>query len=87
VPTVELYGQARLLAGQKALDLDARSIRDALTQLASRYPQLIGTVLQSDGGLTSAYALNLNGIRFTGDLDEPLATDDALLVISSLSGG
>jgi molybdopterin converting factor small subunit len=87
MPSVELFGQAQILAGEKAVRLQAGTIREALALLASQYPRLVGPVLEADGSLTPAYVLNLNGTRFTREVDEPLGEGDALLVISSLSGG
>jgi molybdopterin converting factor small subunit len=87
VPTVELYGQARLLAGTRSVYVMAETIGQALQALAQLHPQLIGAVLQEGGKPTPAYALNLNGLRFCSDLAEPLADADQLLLISSLAGG
>lgn len=87
MPSIELFGHALILAGQRSLQTEATTIRDALSELASSYPQLVGPVLNSDGSPTPAYVLNLNGGRFTGNLNEALAKDDSLLLISSLSGG
>jgi molybdopterin converting factor small subunit len=87
VPTVELFAQARLLAGERSLQVAGSSVQQVLSNLATCCPKLIGTVLSEDGGLTPAYALNLNGTRFTTDPAEPLAPNDTLLILSSLSGG
>jgi len=58
-----------------------------LRALARLHPKLVGAVLQEDGQLTPAYAVNLNGLRFCSDLYEPISEKDELLVISSLAGG
>jgi molybdopterin converting factor small subunit len=87
VPTIELYGQARLLAGLRSVEVDAGTLKAALNQLQRRIPELTGTVLTEDGRLTPAYTINLNGLRFVEDPDENLQPSDELLLISSLSGG
>lgn len=87
MPSIELFGHARILAGKRSIQTDATNIRDALSELANGHPRLVGPVLNGDGSPTPAYVLNLNGTRFTGDLSEALAEDDTLLLFSSLSGG
>ncbi len=87
MPVVELFGQARVLAGVRSLCVEGKTVREVLLGLAQRCPELVGPVLEPDGHLTPAYMLNLNGTRFTSRLDEPLAGGDELLIISSLSGG
>jgi molybdopterin converting factor small subunit len=87
VPTLELYGQARLLAGTRSVSLPAATLGAALKALATRHPELIGPVLQADGRLTPAYSTNINGLRFCSDPTEPLAETDEVLIISSLAGG
>ncbi|MDE3077033.1 MAG: MoaD/ThiS family protein, partial [Chloroflexota bacterium] len=87
VPTIELFGQARILTGTRAVSIPAATLGEALRELAARYPELVGRVLESDGRPLPAYALNLCGRRFTANLSEPLTESDSVLVISSLSGG
>ncbi|MFI5269602.1 MAG: molybdopterin synthase sulfur carrier subunit [Chloroflexota bacterium] len=87
MPVVELYGRARLLAGVRSVRVPGETIGQALHSLARLHPELVGPVLDEAGGLTTAYALNLNGLRFCSDLAEPIRGDDQLLLISSLSGG
>jgi len=87
LPTIELFGNARLIAGARSVSVTARTVGAALYQLAQAHPELVGSVLQDEGSLTAAYALNLNGTRFVQSSDEPLADADELLIISSLSGG
>lgn len=84
---VELFGTARVLAGLALVEVSAATIGDALRQLGADYPALVGPVLTTDGTPTPAYMLNLNGLRFVRDLEEPLADASRLLLISSLSGG
>jgi len=87
VPTVELYGQARLLAGTRSVVVAGETVGEVLRALARRHPTLVGAVLELGGQPTPAYAVNLNGLHFCRDLAHPIAEADALLLISSLAGG
>ncbi|HEX6513323.1 MAG TPA: MoaD/ThiS family protein [Chloroflexota bacterium] len=87
MPVVELYGRARLLAGERSVEVAASTVGEAMAILASLHPELVGPVLEAGGAPTPAYTLNLNGTRFCTDPAEPLAASDELLLISSLAGG
>jgi len=87
MPLVELFGQARALAGTSSVEVEAGTVAQALAALAVQFPSLVGPVLDLDGGVTPAYTLNLDGKRFLRDLDELLQPDDRLLIFSTLSGG
>jgi len=84
---VELYGQARLLAGTRSVMVDSSTLGEALRALMDVHPELVGPVLQENGQLTPAYTANLNGLRFCSDPAEPLSGSDEVLIISSLAGG
>ena len=84
---MELYGQARLLAGARSLIVESKTLGEALRALMDVHPELIGPVLQEDGQLTPAYMANLNGLHFCSDPAEPLSSSDEVLIISSLAGG
>jgi molybdopterin converting factor small subunit len=87
VPTIELYGQARLLARTRTVEIVAGTLGDALVELGRRHPELVGPVIEADGRTTPAYAVNINGRRFCSEPNEPVQDGDELLIISSLSGG
>jgi molybdopterin converting factor small subunit len=87
VPKVELFGSAQLLAGRRALEVAGDTLGALLRNLAADVPALVGTVLEVDGGLTPAYTVNVNGLRFVRRLDERLEPSDEVLILSSLSGG
>ena len=87
MPLVELYGQARLLAGVKSVAVDGHTVGEALRALAERFPALVGVAMEAGGAPTQAYAVNLNGLRFCTDLAQPVSAGDELLLISSLAGG
>lgn len=87
MPVVELFGQARLVAGVKTVVVEGATVGEALRALARRCPELVGVALEADGRPTAAYTVNLNGLRFCTDLNQAVSDDDELLLISSLAGG
>lgn len=89
--TVELYGQARLLAGQKIVEvaLPVRSSpADFAQRLADKYPALVGKAIRPDlSGPMDSYVLNLNGVEFISGASVELRQGDTLLLFSSQAGG
>jgi molybdopterin converting factor small subunit len=83
---IEFYGVPRLRAGKSRLRLEARSIGQALREVARTCPGLNDSVLQ-DGGIQPAYKLSLNGDRFVSDPQTPLTEGDTLLLLSADVGG
>lgn len=88
---VELFGNARLLAGRKLLRLrlaDDCALSDIAEEIGRRHPALVGTVLREDlTGFLDSYTVNLNGVEFIDDRHRRLSDGDALLVFSSQAGG
>lgn len=74
--TVELMGAARIVAGQREVSLtlpDAATWREAIAALARTVPELVGEVIaKHKRDLIGAYSLNLGGMEFVGDLDQPV---------------
>ena len=67
--TVELFGNSRVITGQKLIDLQFSKsevdICDVIQELGQRFPILDGKVLDFDTkSLLSSYMLNLNGVGF-----------------------
>ncbi len=88
---VELFGLARSIVGQRAIDLGlprAATVADALAQLAAAYPALVGPVIRPDGmGLAEGHLLNLSGRAFVEDVSTSVAPGDTILVLSNTAGG
>ena len=63
---IELYGPARLRAGQAEITVDGRTVGEALRHLEAACPPLAGPVIQN-GHLSCHYRLSLNGRRFISD--------------------
>lgn len=84
--TVEFFGIPRQRAGRPELVVEAETAADALTAVVRACPGLTG-LLSPDGTLSPHFLLSVNGHRFHKDLDQPLVTDDRLLILSADAGG
>ena len=89
--TVELFGQAQLIANQKKIKLKTpkiASINNIAKTLASKYSDLIGPVIKQNGiELQSSYTANLNGVTFLSENSFELQDGDHILIFSSQAGG
>ena len=90
---VELFGISRLVAGVKELSLeleDGTTFRDVARLLASRYPSMIGDVIQRDGQtLQSPNIFNLGGRRMiqADGMDDLVKDNDRIILMSMSAGG
>ena len=88
---VELFGQARLLADRREVEVTVPEHPhpgDVVAALADALPELVGKVIRDDGsGLLESYIFNLNGIVFVGEERVHLKPGDHLLLFSSQAGG
>jgi hypothetical protein len=89
---VELYGLARILVGQKHVDVSLRAgatARDLLAAVAELHPQLAGRVLRPDlAGVTEGHSLSINGLAFVSDPGLVVLHDgDRLLILANAAGG
>ncbi len=89
--TVELFGNARLLAGRQLGPLkvpDDSTLKDIAEEIGRNHPTLAGTVVREDlTGFLDSYTVNLNGVEFIDERRERLNDGDVLLVFSSQAGG
>ena len=90
--TVELYGNSRIIAGQKLVQLVFTESKvgavDVIRALALLFPALGGKVLDTgDKRLLSSYVFNLNGVGFQDPGKLKLCDGDALLILPSQAGG
>lgn len=82
---IELYGIARARAGIEAVEVQARSVAEAVRALAEACPALVPEVV--DGGrLTEGWLASLNGDRFV-TAQTPLGPDDVLVIVAAQAGG
>ena len=88
--TVELFGNARLLAGRSTVQLTLPvdvSASQVAGRLAAALPELVGEVLNPEGGLMTSYILNLNGTAFMSETGRRIKHGDRILLFSSQAGG
>jgi molybdopterin converting factor small subunit len=86
---VEFFGVPRVRAGRSRLEMNAETLGQLLTALATQIPSF-GNFISTDGRgphLHSAFVANLNGDRFVSDPRTPLAENDCLVILSSDAGG
>jgi hypothetical protein len=85
---VELFGVPRLLAGQRALEIEAtgHTLVHVAAALVDACPALRGPVVGPDDWLVPGYQFAV-GDRFTRDPDTPVPEGAALLLIASSAGG
>ena len=90
---VEFLGLSRLAAGVKeiALDIeDGAAFRDIVRTLATRYPKMIGNVIQPDGEtLQTPNIFNLNARRMiqANQMDDSPSDGDRIILMSISAGG
>jgi molybdopterin converting factor small subunit len=82
---VEFLGIPRERAGVSEVEIEAETLGELLTVLASRFPEL--RELVTDSGLHPSVAANLNGDAFVSDPGTALDVHDRLLLLSSDAGG
>ena len=83
---IELFGIARARAGTEAVEVDARTLGEAVAALADACPGLVPDVID-DGCLTGNFLASLNGERFLRDTTAGLAAGDTLLILGAHAGG
>jgi len=88
--TLELFGMARELVGAPSVSLDVGEpapLRTLLAELAARYPQLVGQVLDATTNAPlDPNVVLLDGRRAQG-LDEPIGDADRPCLLFLPSGG
>ena len=91
--SVEFAGVSRLLTGTPQISLelqDGTTFREIMHLLASRYPQMVGHVIDpSSNTLYASTSLSLNGKQIIPPekLDEGPSEGDRLILLSLMAGG
>jgi molybdopterin converting factor small subunit len=84
---VELFGVPRLLAGQRVLSARGETLARLTSDLASRWPVLLGQVIDpATEWLLPGYAFVVDE-RFTSDAQTALTPESSVLLVSSVAGG
>lgn len=82
---VEFLGLARKYAGVEAIHATGVTLRAVLKDCARQLPGL--DAVCRDGELKPTYLANVNGQRFTANLDHAIGLEDTILVLSADAGG
>ena len=89
--TVELFGLARRLAGEKEVVVevnDGATLRDVVIALAKKFPAFLGElVVPETYDLKAPYVFNIEGRRVVRNLEEKPKEDERLLLIFVTVGG
>lgn len=83
---IELYGIARLRAGQETFEVEGKTLAEALFALSSLCPALDPSIVDQ-GRLANGYMVALNGAQITGDPSTNLRDGDVLVLLSADAGG
>ncbi|CDM66157.1 MoaD/ThiS family protein [Pyrinomonas methylaliphatogenes] len=75
--------------GADRIEVEARTVREALEALRQRYPRLVDQIVAPDGTLLPSINLFIGeeDVRGLGELDAPLAAGQELIILPALSGG
>jgi molybdopterin synthase sulfur carrier subunit len=75
-------------AGNRTVDVDAATVREALTTLVSLHPALESRLLEGDG-VPSYLNIFVNGddIRLLGGLDTAVVPESTILLLPAVAGG
>lgn len=78
-----------LTGGADRIEVEARTVGEALVQLRQRSPQLVDQIIAPDGGLLPSINLFIGeeDVRALGGLDAPLSAGQELIILPALSGG
>jgi molybdopterin converting factor small subunit len=82
---VEFFGLPRERAGISELEIEADTLGQLITALASRFPAF-GDLMPA-GHLHPSVAANLNGDVFVRDPETPFTKNDRVLILSADAGG
>ena len=80
---------ARLADGRNTLEANGPTLRAAVADVSSRFPQLAPRLTAADGAPYPfiSYYLNDEDARFLGGFDAPVRDGDEVTIISAVAGG
>jgi len=90
---VELLGLSRLAVGAKKITLDLEegtTFRDIVRLLGTRYPAMIGNVIQPDGETLqrpNIFNLNVKRMIRASQMDDSPSDGDRIILMSISAGG
>jgi molybdopterin-guanine dinucleotide biosynthesis protein A len=86
---VEFFDVARLRAGVASVDVEGRTLGEAMADAASRLPGIVPEIVADPraGALSPHFRASLGGRRFVESPSTPLADGDSVLLVSAQAGG
>ncbi|MFF2045013.1 MoaD/ThiS family protein [Kitasatospora sp. NPDC058170] len=73
---------------QNEIEVDGGTVREGLTALTERYPNLGEVLLDREGSVRATHLIALNGEKLTLDeLDREATEDDRVDIVTAISGG
>lgn len=84
------YGALARLIGEKEVEVEASTLKEALNKLATKYGEAIRDRIFDEAGNPRRFInIYVNGkdIRFLNRLETPLNPGDEALIIPAVSGG
>ncbi len=80
---------AKLADNQRAIELDARTVGEAVSTAAARYPALAPRLRDAEGRPYQfvTFYLNDEDIRLNGGFDAPVKDGDEVTVVPAVAGG
>jgi len=85
MPTIKLYSYLRKVAGAKELSITGTSVRDFVTELVNRHPELASHLLEN-GQIRPHVIITINGHSVT-DMDVPVTEQDQIAIFPPIAGG
>ena len=79
----------KLTNNEEIVEVDAKTIRDAILELQSRYPGIKERLLDDDGSVRRFVNVYVNeeDIRFLQNQETPIKDGDEVSIIPAIAGG
>jgi len=79
----------KLTNNEEIVEVEARTIRDAIAELQSRYPGIKERLLDEDGSVRRFVNVYVNeeDIRFLQNQETPIKDGDEVSIIPAIAGG
>lgn len=73
---------------ESSIEVNAPTVRAALTELAERYPEIRDVLFDRSGAVRPTHLVALNGEALTAEeLDRASEDDDRIDIVTAVSGG
>jgi predicted phage tail protein len=72
--------------GEETVEVEARTLREAIDKLEVRYPGFRSDLLTDAGNVRPSLAVLVNG-RVTSDLEEPMPDNAVVGIVQEIAGG